>query len=107
MFSLDPSYVPNPALAPWADVDFTREIVVVAAMGQRPSSGYCIFIDKVYERDDRLEVVVRSVENRKCGGWTVLTSPVDIVRLPKTDRVVFFREIEVESDCYESLLRIR
>jgi hypothetical protein len=81
------------------EIDFSREIVIVAAMGRRPSSGYGIFIDSAYERNDRLEVVVRSVENRRCGGFTMMTAPVDIVRLPKTDRPVLFRETEVVLDC--------
>lgn len=105
MFILDSSHGPDPDLPPWAEIDFSREMVLVAAMGARPSSGYCIFIDSAYERDDRLEVNVRSVENRKCGGFTVMTAPVDIVRLPKTERSVVFHESEVESDCGEGLLR--
>ena len=75
-------------------------MLVVAAMGQHPTSGYSIIIDGAYERDDRLEVVVNSVINVKCGGvLTMLTSPVDIVRLPKMERAVAFREIEVVPEC--------
>jgi PrcB C-terminal len=90
----------EPPLLP--EIDFSREMVVVAAMGQRPSSAYAIVIDSAYayERNYRLEIVVRSVENRKrCGAFTVMTAPVDIVRLPKTDRSVIFRETEVVPDC--------
>ena len=54
----------------------------------------------LYERNYRLEVVVRSVENRKCGGFAVMTAPVDIVRLSKTDRTVIFRETEVVPECH-------
>ena len=69
-------------------------------MGRRPSSAYGIFIDSAYERNYGLEVVVRSLENRKgCGAMTVMTAPVDIVRLPRTDRPVLFRETEVVPDC--------
>lgn len=105
MFSTDPSNSPGPPLAPWAEIDFSREMLVVAAMGQRPTSGYCIFIDKAYEQNDRIEVVVRSVENRKCGVFPVLTAPMDIVRIPKSERSVVFHETEADSDCGESLLR--
>ena len=89
-----------PEPPPLPEIDFSREIVVVAAMGRRPSSAYAIIIDAAYERNDRLEVVVRSVENRKgCGAYTIITAPVDIVRLPKTERPVVFREIDVVPDC--------
>lgn len=82
------------------EIDFSHEMVIFAAMGQQPSSGYEIIIDGAYERDDRLEVVVKSVNNLKCfGAYAVLTSPIDIVRLPKIERPVVFREIKVVPDC--------
>ena len=96
---------PNPnggQLPPLPEIDFSREILVVAGMGRRPSSAYAIIIDAAYnyERNYRLEIVVRSVENRNgCGAATVMTAPIDIVRLPKTDRTVIFREREVVPDC--------
>jgi PrcB C-terminal len=82
------------------EIDFSREMVVVAVMGQQPSSGYAIIIDGAYERDDQLEVVVKSVINLKChGGFTMVTSPIDTVRRPKIERPVVFCEIQVVPDC--------
>jgi hypothetical protein len=96
----DPNRGPYPVPPPLPEIDFSREIVVVAAMGRRPSSGYAIIIDAAYERNDQLEVVVRSVENRKgCAAYTIITAPVDIVRLPKTERPVVYHEIEIVPDC--------
>jgi hypothetical protein len=96
----DPNRGPYPEPPPLPEFDFSREMIVVAAMGLRPTSSYAIIIDGAYERDNRLEVVVRSVENRKgCAAYTIITAPVDIVRLPKTERPVVFREIEVVPDC--------
>ena len=87
---------------PLPEVDFSREMIIVAAMGQQPTSGYEIIIDSVCEIDHHLEVRVRSTSFLKCGGqFTTLTAPVDIVRLPKTDLSVVFRETEVTSDCKE------
>jgi hypothetical protein len=90
---------PEPPLLP--EIDFSREMVIVAAMGVRPTSGYAIIIDVAYayERNYRLEVVVRSVENRNCLAFQTMTAPIDIVRLPKTEQFVVFREIEVVPDC--------
>ena len=98
---LHPYRGPSPEPPPLPEIDFSREMVMVAAMGRRPSSGYAIIIDRayVYERNYRLEVVVRSVENRKCGGFAIMTAPVDIVRLSRTDRTVIFRETEVVPEC--------
>ena len=100
--TLDPSRGPDRKMPTLPEIDFSREMVVVAAMGRRPSSAYSIIIDGAYayERNYRLEVLVRSVENRKgCPAFAVMTAPIDIVRLPKTDRAVIFRETEVVPDC--------
>lgn len=97
IYQVVPSNGPYPELP---EIDFSRDMVVVAAMGQQPTSGYDIIIDGAYERDDRLEVVVKSVLNLKCGAvLTMVTSPIDIVLLPKIERPVVFREIEVVPDC--------
>jgi len=90
------------------EVDFSREMLIVAAMGERPSGGYEIVITGACEVDNQLEVHVRSSDYTKCGGMqtAVLTAPVDIVRLPKSDLPVVFRETEFPStpaDCKELL----
>jgi hypothetical protein len=90
---------PGPNSPPMPEIDFKREILIVAAMGLRPSSGYQIIIDKayLYERYPRLEVVVRSIDNTKCPGlgvFTSITAPIDVVRLPRTEYPVVLREIE-------------
>lgn len=97
LYRHNPSNGPYPELP---EIDFSREMVVVAAMGQQPSTGYYIIVDSAYERDDRLEVVVKSVITLKCFGvMTMMTAPIDIVRLPRIERRVVFRESEVEPDC--------
>lgn len=89
---------------PLPEVDFSREMIVVAAMGQQPSR-YEIIIDSACEVDDQLEVLVRSTRFPTCGLQVgLLPETVDIVRLPKTNLPVVFRETEVTSDC-NGLLR--
>jgi hypothetical protein len=101
--SFGPTYsIPQLPPPPLPDIDFSREMVVVAAMGRRPSSAYSIIIEGAYtyERSYRLEIDVRSKENRNgCAAYPVMTAPIDMVRLPKTDRTVLFRETEVVPDC--------
>ena len=79
------------------EVDFSREMIIVAAMGQQPSP-YQIIIDSACEVDNRLEVLVRSTKVN-CAYAGLLPETVDIVRLPKTDLPVVFRETEVTVDC--------
>src|SRR5215213_9213871 len=84
---------------PLPEVDFSREMLIVAAMGQQPSP-YEIIVDGACEVDNQLEVLVRSTKSDWCGAIVgLLPETVDIVRLPKTDLPVVFRETEVTSDC--------
>ena len=81
------------------EIDFAREMIIVAAMGQQPSSGFHIFIDSACEVDNQLEISIRSMNFSKCGQFPSQTAPVDIVRLPKTDLPVTFRDTEITPDC--------
>lgn len=88
---------------PLPEIDFSREMIIVAAMGQQPSR-YEIIIDSACEVDNQLEVVVRSTKFLPCGLQAgLLPESVDIVRLPKTDLPVVFRETEATSDCKDQL----
>ena len=86
------------SLPPLPEIDFSREIIVVAAMGRRPNGGYRIIVNCARERDNRLELEVQNIS--PCGAdYAIMTAPVDIVRLPKTDLPVTFREVEVKLGC--------
>ena len=89
---------------PLPEVDFSREMLIVAAMGSQPDP-YEILIESACEIDKQLEVLVRSAKFLWCGAYAgLLPEAVDIVRLPKTDLPVVFRETEVTCDC-QGLLR--
>jgi hypothetical protein len=88
----DPFHDPYPSLLPLPEIDFSREMLVVVAMGLRPSGSYRIIVNSAHERDNRLDVEVENIS--PCGAaFAVMTAPVDIVRLPKTDLPVTFREV--------------
>ena len=91
---------PISELPPLPAVDFSHEMIVVAAMGSRPSGGYAIIIDSARELENKLEIVVRSVSPGKgCITPTVITAPVDVVKVPITERQVVFRETEEVNEC--------
>lgn len=49
---------------------------------------------------NQLEVLVRTTKFLPCGAYAgLLPQPVDIVRLPKTDLPVVFKETQVTADC--------
>lgn len=84
---------------PLPEIDFSREMIIVAAMGQQ-ASPYGILIDSACEVDNQFEVLVRSIKLPTCSLQAgLLPAPVDIVRLPKTNLPVVFRETETAPDC--------
>ncbi len=91
------------------EIDFSKEMIIVAAMGVRPSSGYSIIIDGACEVDSHVEVFVTSVEGGvSCGVQLgVVTAPADAVRIPQTDLPVVFRETQVPCDYWEKQLQGR
>ena len=92
---------PSNGIPPPPEIDFSKEMVIVAAMGQRPTSGYWVFIDGACERDGQVEVFVNNVEKPTCPGHGVfmsLTYPADAVRIPRTDLPIVFREIQMSCD---------
>jgi hypothetical protein len=74
-------------------VDFSREMVIFAAMGGRPTMGYAVIIHEVLQRADTLFVVLRET----CPKPDALVSqtgsaPVDAVAVRSTDAVIVFVE---------------
>lgn len=67
-------------------VDFTREVVVAVAAGQRPTGGYEIAVDRVTRADGQLTVeVVERTPGPNCMTAASLTQPVDVVVVPAAD----------------------
>lgn len=90
-------FIPQP---PEPAVDFTREAVIVASLGSRPTGGFTVRIDQVRADADHLTVsVVRTVPGAGCAVAAVVTQPVDIARIPiPTLPVVFVERVE-RTDC--------
>jgi hypothetical protein len=88
---------PMPPVPP---VDFAREMIVVAALGARPSGGFAIRVDSVIHLGDSLEVVVRKdLPGRSCLLSAAVTQPVDLARVPARPLPVRFRERSVVEPC--------
>jgi hypothetical protein len=84
---------------PLPEVDFSREMLVVAATGPEKEA-HGLLIDSACEVNNQFEVIVRDTKALPCGASIgLLPQPVDIVRLPKTDLPVVFREIQDTFDC--------
>lgn len=85
---------------PLPNVDFGREQVIVAALGEKPSSGYGIEVASVDVEGDEVVVgVVSTTVGGGCGASQVLTQPVDIVKIPLPRMGVRFAEHAAVRDC--------
>jgi hypothetical protein len=81
-------------------VDWSREMLLMAAMGSRPTGGYAITIDRVIETSRTLDVyIVRSSPGSRCGVTAALTSPVDIVRVARSNKDVRWYPRDVVNEC--------
>lgn len=81
-------------------VDFSREMIVLAAMGMRNTGGYEIEVEGVFEHADGLYVQVRETRaGSSCGVPSVQTAPVMAVAVPLTDGPVYWVELSGTSNC--------
>lgn len=82
------------------EVDFGRDMLLLAALGTKPTGGYGITIRRVVDLGDALEVhVVRTSPGPRCGVTAALTEPVDIVLVPATDKRVRWVAHDMVRDC--------
>jgi len=66
------------------DVDFTQNVVVAVAAGQRPTGGYEIAVERVARANGELTVeVVETTPGPNCVTAGSLTQPVDVVVIPE------------------------
>lgn len=88
---------PVPALP---DIDFTTEMVVLAATGSRPSSGYDVLFTAATESDGvvTIETALRS-PGPGCITASIVTSPVDLARMPMRNGTVVFHSTSNLTTC--------
>lgn len=95
--ALNRPFVPAPPLPP---IDFAREMIIVAALGARPTGGYDIVIESAVRDSGGVEVDVRrSTPAAGCPVSAVVTQPVDLVRVPVAPELPNFRERTVITPC--------
>lgn len=85
---------------PEPEVDFEKDMLLMAAMGSRGSGGYSVDIERVVDRPHELVAHVRFTSpGERCGAIAVITSPADVVRLPRFDKKIRWEVKRVTRDC--------
>jgi hypothetical protein len=73
-------------------VDFGRFMVIVAAMGAQPSTGYRIRIEAFDTTGDAAQVRLSMLAPADCLEGAMETYPLDVARVPRTRKPVTFVE---------------
>jgi hypothetical protein len=69
---------------PLPAVDFARDVVILAAMGPRPTGGFRVTVDAVHAHGGVLyATVIERSPGAGCGTFQAITSPVHAVRVPR------------------------
>jgi hypothetical protein len=93
---ITPSGEPPPAPA----VDFSREMVLLAARGTQSNGCALIKIESVARDAAGLVVTVAHINpGSRCGCIAALAHPVDIVAIPRTDEKVRFAFVTRVNEC--------
>lgn len=85
---------------PMPAVDFATQMVLVVAMGPQPTTGYAVRITGLSRTGRGIVAHVTTIApGPNCGVALVLTHPVAISRVRKTDRPVQFEFTRTTRDC--------
>jgi hypothetical protein len=94
-------YLLESPVPPLPVVDFSRDMIVVVALGSRSTGGYSILIGGASEAaNNGVAVIVDSSSpGSHCAVTEAFTQPVDIARVPLHDGAVSFVERSHVSNC--------
>ncbi len=82
------------------EIDFSRNMLLVAAMGEQPTSGYSIEITGAELKDDEWVFSVREAKpGESCMNLMVITTPHHMAVVPKSNKDVKFEVTTVTEEC--------
>ena len=97
---------PNPSpqadqSIPPPDADFTKTMILVAALGTRPSGGYSVIIQSAFDDGAVIHVYVLEVRptGPDCMAVSAVTHPVSIALIPRSDRQIRYHISAADLDC--------
>jgi hypothetical protein len=82
-----------------ADIDLTRETLIVATSGVKPSSGFVVLIQSVTESDEIHVSLLETIPGPQCPRMTELTYPDAFALIPKTSKPIRFDITTATVDC--------
>lgn len=83
-----------------SEIDFSRYIMVVAALGTRPSNGYAVLVRDVYDGASSIVVgLTELIPGPGCATAQALTYPMTIALIPRSAKPVEFIGYKASMDC--------
>jgi PrcB C-terminal len=87
---------PNPV----PDIDFQQRVLIVAAMGARPTGGYSVEITSLVESSQRIVVTVaEQLPGPKCTTTQAVTHPIAIVTTARSQKPFEFEFVRTTQPC--------
>jgi protease stability complex PrcB-like protein len=84
-------YGPTPSVEEAPEIDFRRYTLIVAGAGTKPTGGFTISINNVFEGSDFIRVsVIETKPGHNCAGTTISTRPFVGASIPTTIKRVIF-----------------
>ena len=81
-------------------VDFSQHMLLVAAMGGKPTGGYAIRIESVSRQNAVITAHVRLTSpGNSCFTTQAFTEPADIVRIARSELPVVFHDEQIVHEC--------
>jgi hypothetical protein len=90
---------------PFPHIDFTRQTLLFAALGTKPTGGFSLSVESITENPASITVnLVALSPGKGCGdaiyGITQITThPITLLVIPKTSKPVHFDTVQVEPAC--------
>lgn len=85
---------------PMPDIDFSREMVIVASLGFQRGAGAQVAITKVRDWKGVLDVNVQvTLPPTGCDGWPKIEYPMTIVRVPISQSTALFHDRLIKTSC--------
>lgn len=85
---------------PTPSIDFTKETIVLVALGMRNNGGYQLKINSVHEQGNEITVDYTEITpNSKCATTQAIVFPYEFISIPKTSTKVVFKTSEQVGDC--------
>lgn len=78
---------------PIPTIDFKKEMVIALFMGEKSTGGYAIFVDKINETKDNIEIVINYKKPAEMTTM-VITQPFYFCKFNKVDKEIIFNKVE-------------